>query len=72
MQEPTRPTVGEGRSRWKGTSESIPSVTAGVGVTACKTKGTRRNTGSLSGDRGRDQPATRESQAGPYEVAGGR
>jgi len=37
-----------------------------------QTKGTKRNTGSLSGDRGRDQPATRESQAGPYEVTGGR
>jgi len=37
-----------------------------------QTKGTKRNTGSLSGDRGSDQPATRESQAGPYEVAGGR
>jgi hypothetical protein len=30
---------------------------------------TRRNTGSPSGDRGRDQPATRERQAGPYGVA---
>ncbi len=39
MQEPTRPTLGEGRSRWKGTSESIPSVTAGVVVTACRQKG---------------------------------
>jgi len=39
MQEPTRPTLGEGRSRWKGTSESIPSVTAGVVVTACRQRG---------------------------------
>ena len=32
-------------------------------------KGTRSNTGSPSGDRGQDQLATRESQAGPYGVA---
>src|ERR1700688_4479326 len=30
---------------------------------------TRRNTGSPSGDRGRDQLATRERQAGPCGVA---
>jgi hypothetical protein len=30
---------------------------------------TRRNTGSPSGDRGKDQLATRERQAGPYGVA---
>ena len=29
---------------------------------------TSRNTGSPNGDRRRDQPATRESQAGPYGV----
>src|SRR5450759_4979717 len=34
-----------------------------------KTQGTRRNTGSPSGDRNRDQLATRESQAGPFGVA---
>jgi hypothetical protein len=39
MQEPTRPTLGEGRSRWRRTSESIPSVTAGVVVTACRQRG---------------------------------
>src|ERR1700747_57324 len=33
-----------------------------------QTQGTRRNTGSPSGDRGRDQLATRERQAGPYGV----
>jgi hypothetical protein len=32
-------------------------------------KGTRRNTGSPSGDRSRDQLATRERQAGPFGVA---
>src|SRR5271166_5078042 len=34
-----------------------------------QTQGTRRNTGSPSGDRSRDQLATRESQAGPFGVA---
>ena len=34
-----------------------------------QTQGIRRNTGSPSGDRGRDQPATRERQARPREVA---
>src|ERR1017187_5292433 len=33
------------------------------------TEGTRRNTGNPSGDRSVDQPATRESQAGPFGVA---
>ena len=39
---------------------------AGVVATACKKKGTRRNTGNPSGDRRRDQLATRERQAGPF------
>ncbi len=34
-----------------------------------QTYGIRRNTGSPSGDRGKDQLATRESQAGPFGVA---
>jgi hypothetical protein len=42
---------------------------AGVLATTCKHKGTRRNTGSPSGDRGKGQLAARERQAGPYEVA---
>src|SRR5262252_5301577 len=33
-----------------------------------QTQGIRRNTGSPSGDRSRDQLATRERQAGPYGV----
>ena len=53
MQEPTRPSLGEGRSRWKGTSESIPSVTAGVVVTACGQRGPNE-TREAYGDRGRD------------------
>ena len=32
-------------------------------------KGTRRNTGSPSGDCGRNQLAARERQAGPYGMA---
>jgi hypothetical protein len=35
-----------------------------------QTKGTRRNTGSPSGDRGKDQPESRERQAGPFGVSG--
>ena len=37
---------------------------AGVLATACTQRGTMRNTGSPSGDRGMDQLATRERQAG--------
>jgi hypothetical protein len=37
---------------------------AGVLATACKQKGTIRNTGSPSGDCGSDQLATRERPAG--------
>jgi len=72
MQEPTRPTVGEGRSRWKGTSESISSVTAGVVVTACRQRGPNETREASAVIVAHDQPATRESQAGPNEVAGGR
>ena len=42
---------------------------AGVVATGMQAKGTRSNTGSPSGDRGRDRLATRESQAGPSGVA---
>jgi hypothetical protein len=41
---------------------------AGVMAMACTHKGIRRNTGSPSGDRSKDQLATRERQAGPYGV----
>src|ERR1035441_1538171 len=40
----------------------------GIGDGMCAEE-TRRNTGSPSGDRGVDQPAARERQAGPYGVA---
>jgi hypothetical protein len=42
---------------------------AGVLATACKQKGTISNTGSPSGDRSRDQLATRERPAGPSGMA---
>ena len=35
-----------------------------------QTKGARRNTASPSGDRRRDQPESRERQAGPFGVSG--
>ena len=35
-----------------------------------QTTGTRRNTGSPSGGRVRDQPKSRERQAGPFGVSG--
>ena len=45
--------------------ERINSIRpAGVLATACRQKGTIRNTGSPSGDRGSDQLATRERPAG--------
>ena len=42
---------------------------AGVMATACTHRRPRRNTGSPSGDRSRDQLATRERQAGLCGVA---
>src|SRR5467141_881431 len=69
MQEPTRPGSWEGRSWWNGTSGQVSIRPAGVLATACRQKGTIRNTGSPSGDRSVDQLATRERQAGPYGMA---
>src|SRR4051812_42080838 len=68
MQEPTRGESREGRSRWERTSERAHRSCRGIGD-GMQTKGTRRNTGSPGGDRRSDQPATRESQAGPFGVA---
>ena len=45
-------------------SEQVSIGPAGVVATACRQKGTMRNTGSPSGDRGMDQLAARERQAG--------
>lgn len=41
---------------------------AGVFGDGMQAKGIRRNTGNPSGDRKKDQPATRERQAGPFGV----
>jgi hypothetical protein len=43
---------------------TVPAVLPGSGD-GMQTQGTGRNTGSPRGDRGRDQLAARESQAGP-------
>jgi hypothetical protein len=67
-QELTRRKYGEGRSRWESTSERSQRSCRGIGD-GMQTQGTRRNTGSPSGDRGLGQPAARESQAGPFGVA---
>ena len=45
-------------------SEQVPIGPAGVVATACRQKGTRRNTGSPSSDRCMDQLAARERKAG--------
>jgi hypothetical protein len=68
MQELTRRESRESRSRWEGRANSSHRSCRGMGD-GMQTKGTRRNTGSPSGDRRWDQPATRESQAGPSGVA---
>ena len=61
--------MNRGRPKSMGrTSEQFHRSCRGIGD-GMQTKGTRRNTGSPSGDRSRDQPATRESQAGPSGVA---
>jgi hypothetical protein len=70
MQEPTRP------FSWKaeagGGYERIgPTRPAGVVTTACMHKGTRRNTGSPSGDCSKVKPEARERQAGPSGVTEG-
>src|SRR5215475_4075909 len=49
-QEPTRRKYGEGRSRWGSTSEQSCRSCRGIGD-GMQTQGTRRNTGSPSGDR---------------------
>src|SRR5215469_13355306 len=42
---------------------------AGVRATACRQSGPAATREAPNGDRSRDQPATRESPAGPYGVA---
>ena len=48
-------------------SEPFPQTCRGIGD-GMLAEEIRRNTGSPRGDRGSDQPATRESQAGPSGV----
>ena len=54
----------DGRVRANGSHRSCRGIGDGM-----QTQGTRRNTGSPSGDRHGGQPATRESQAGLFGVA---
>ena len=69
MQEPTRPEFG-GRPKRMELYERTSSIRpAGVLATACRQKGTMRNTGSPSGDRRMDQLAARERKAGPFGMA---
>ena len=54
------------------TDERTSSIEpAGVVATACRHRGPGATRGSPSGDRGRDQLAARERQAGPFGVAEG-
>ena len=68
MQELTRRDSRESRRQWVSTSEQARWSCRGIGD-GMQTQGNRRNTGNPSGDRNLDQPATRESQAGPCGVA---
>jgi hypothetical protein len=64
MQELTRPGSWEGRSWWNRTSEQNSTQSCrGIGD-GMQAKGTKRNTGSPSGDCGTDQLAARERKAG--------
>src|SRR5215831_6570227 len=69
MQELTQLLSGEGRRRGS-SNERISSLgPAGVVATACRHSGSGATREAPSGDRSRDQLATRESQAGPVGVA---
>jgi hypothetical protein len=70
MQEPTLRTLGKADADEKVRANQSHQSCRGNGD-GMYAKGTRRNTGSPSGDRNRDQPESRERQAGPYGVAGG-
>jgi hypothetical protein len=59
-----------GKADADGQYERIGSIRpAGVRVTACRQRGPASNTGNPSGGCCRNQPAPRESQAGPHGVA---
>src|SRR6266481_10148471 len=67
MQEPTRPGSGKAEANGIVRANKFHPTCRGIGD-GMQAKGTRRNTGSPSGDRGMDQLATRERQAGPFGV----
>ena len=69
MQEPTRPGF-EGRPKRMESYErtKFHQTCRGIGD-GMQAKGTRRNTGSPSGDRSMDQLAARERPAGPTGMA---
>ena len=69
MQEPTRRYIGEGRSRWRSTSELVSIEPAGVVATACRQRGPDATREAPAVIAVRDQLATRERQAGPFGVA---
>jgi len=64
MQGPTRLRFGEAEDDGNVRANKFPSDLPGVVATACRQRGTRRNTGSPSGDRRMDQLAARERKAG--------
>src|ERR1035437_5009189 len=68
MQEPTQLLSGEGRRRWSSYERIGFHRSCRGSGDGMQTQGTRRNTGSPSGDRSRDQLETRESKAGPFGV----
>jgi hypothetical protein len=68
MQEPTQLLSGEGRSRWS-SNERISSIDpVGVVATACRHSGSDATREAPAVIVGKDQLATRESQAGPSGV----
>ena len=68
MQEPSAPVSGKADGDGMVRANKFHQTCRGIGD-GMQAKGTRRNTGSPSGDRSRDQLAARERQAGPYGVA---
>src|SRR5216684_5665066 len=69
MREPTQLLSGEGRRRWS-RNERIRSIgPAGVVATACRQSGPGATREAPAVIASWDQPATRESQAGPCGVA---
>jgi hypothetical protein len=68
MQEPTRPGSGKAEAMESYERTSFHQTCRGIGD-GMQAKGTMRNTGSPSGDRGMDQLAARERKAGPTGMA---